>query len=121
MAFSPCGRLLAYGIDHLSLALRDVGTGTVIHPLHGHSQTIYGLDWSPSEPILASSSSDGTIRLWDADTGACVQTLEPPGPYAGMNIAGTIGLSDTQRAALQALGAVEDMPGHAMPAVRLVA
>jgi DNA-binding CsgD family transcriptional regulator len=50
---------------------------------------------------------DGTVRLWNTDTGTCVQTLVPPGPYAGMNIAGATGLSDMQRAALQALGAEE--------------
>ena len=121
VAFSPRGRLLAYGIDHVSLALRDVCTGTMLHTLHGHSRTIYGLDWSPSEAILASSSWDGTIRLWDADTGACVQTLAPPGPYAGMNITGATGMSDTQRAALQVLGAVEAMPRPARLAVRHVA
>jgi WD40 repeat protein len=59
---------------------------------------------------LASSSSDGTIKLWAVQTGECVQTLRSDRPYERMNIAGAQGLTEAQRAALKALGAVED-PG----------
>ena len=108
VAFSPHGDLVAHTHNYIDLVLRDVGTGTVTHTLRGHSGMIYGLDWSLSEPILASSAWDGTIRLWNVESGACVEILQPPGPYAGMNIAGATGISDAQRAALQTLGAVED-------------
>jgi WD40 repeat protein len=107
IAFSPRGDLLAHGIEEVSLVIRDVRSGTVIHMLRGHTSTIIGLDFSPTEPILASSGWDGPIRVWDVETGACLHTLRVPGPYDGMNITGVTGISEAQKAALKTLGAVE--------------
>jgi hypothetical protein len=39
---------------------------------------------------------------------ACLATLHAPGPYVGMNITGVIGITDSQKGTLLALGAVED-------------
>jgi hypothetical protein len=35
-------------------------------------------------------------------------SVAPPGPYAGMKITGVTGISEAQKAALRALGAVEE-------------
>nr|MDJ0718873.1 hypothetical protein [Prochloraceae cyanobacterium] len=56
--------------------------------------------------ILASSSGDETIKLWDLATGNCQQTWRVERFYEGMNISGAIGLSEEQKATLKALGAV---------------
>jgi len=32
--------------------------------------------------------------VWDVETGACLHTLRAPGPYAGMNIAGVMGMTE---------------------------
>ena len=63
--------------------------------------------------LLASSSGDETIKLWDVTAALAgggksdpLQTLKMPGPYAGMKISGVTGISDAQKAALTALGAV---------------
>jgi len=58
-----------------------------VHCLRGHTKEIYTIKWSPSpngvqrgvpaaDLTLASASFDATIRLWNAETGACVNTLE---------------------------------------------
>jgi WD40 repeat protein len=44
--------------------------------LRGHTDTIWALAFSPDDTLLASSSSDCTIRLWDMATCKCAGTLE---------------------------------------------
>ncbi|MFN6501102.1 MAG: hypothetical protein RMX65_029470 [Nostoc sp. DedQUE01] len=59
-------------------------------------------------PVLASSSEDQTIQLWDIETGQSLKILRTLRPYEGMNIKGVVGLTESQRATLFALGAVEE-------------
>ncbi len=44
--------------------------------LRGHTGPIGRIAWSPNGRLLASPSVDGTVRLWDVERGACVNTLE---------------------------------------------
>ncbi len=37
--------------------------------LTGHGDTIWNVQYSPDCQVLASASSDGTVRLWEVDTG----------------------------------------------------
>jgi eukaryotic-like serine/threonine-protein kinase len=41
--------------------------------LLGHEAAVLGLDFSPQGRLLASSSKDHSVRVWDADTGALLQ------------------------------------------------
>ena len=66
----------------------------------------------PNGEILVSGGEDGTIRLWNVQTGEQLKTLQPERPYERTNISGITGLTDAQKASLQALGAVEDATSH---------
>ena len=46
--------------------------------LRGHKGPIGRIAWSPNGRIIASPSDDGTIRLWNGQTGECLRTLEWP-------------------------------------------
>ena len=70
LTFSPCGRYLAagawwQGTDKMSIRLWDVVTCENIATFWGHTTDIQSLAFSPDATLLASSSYDGTILLWD--------------------------------------------------------
>lgn len=111
VAFSPDGTTLASGSLDCTICLWDVESGTLRSTLHGHTEIVYQVLFSPDGALLLSCSADGTIRFWDVrnpgGAGDCIHPLRVDGPYAGMNITDSIGLTAPQRTALKTLGAVE--------------
>lgn len=47
-----------------------------INRLEGHSDSVNGVSWNPKFPIIASASSDKTIKLWKPD-GTPITTAKP--------------------------------------------
>ncbi|MBO3457146.1 WD40 repeat domain-containing protein [Aetokthonos hydrillicola Thurmond2011] len=107
IAFTPDGQLLASGSEDRTIKLWDLQTNQCLYTLSGHDKWIQSVAFSPNGSVLASGSEDETIKLWDVATGNCIQTLRSPRPYEGMNIIGTTGLTDGQKAVLIALGAIQ--------------
>lgn len=108
VVFSPNGRWVASASWDKTVSVWDAQRGVLVRDLCGHTESVKFLAFSPDNAWLASSSHDETVRVWGVETGACVATLRPPGPYAGMNITGVTGIAEAQKAALVALGAVEE-------------
>ena len=50
--------------------------GPLVAALHGHSNSVYALSFSPDGSRLASGSGDKTLKLWDVATGVPIATLE---------------------------------------------
>jgi WD40 repeat protein len=73
---------------------------------------VTSIAFSPDGQVLASNSNDSTIKLWDVNRGLCLKTIKSCNPdekpYNGMNISNVIGLTESQKTTLKALGAIED-------------
>jgi WD40 repeat protein len=88
IAFNPNGTQLASGSYDQTVKLWDVDTDQCLKTLQGHTSPVVCVAYSPTSLshlskggtdggyLLASSEFDGIIKLWNADTGECCQTLK---------------------------------------------
>ena len=70
--FSPDGKFLATAsgdAKSTSAKIWDAETGAETLSLAGHTSRIRGIDFSPDGKLIATGSRDGTIRIWDAESG----------------------------------------------------
>ncbi|HEX3480004.1 MAG TPA: hypothetical protein VHT91_33520 [Kofleriaceae bacterium] len=76
LRFSPDGaRLATAGADD-SVGVYRVDGGERLVSCTGHEAWVQSVDWSPRGDRLASVSNDGTLRIWDAATGAELERRE---------------------------------------------
>jgi WD40 repeat protein len=75
--------------------------------LHEHAGAVRGVALSAAGHLKASDNMDETVKLWEATSGAALHTLRPERRYERLDITGLTGMTDAQRTALLALGAVE--------------
>ena len=76
MAISGDGRLLASGDSNGSVFVWDMAKHLIASSLLGHTQYIGGCQFVPRSHLLATSSWDDTLRLWDASLGRPLVTLK---------------------------------------------
>jgi WD domain, G-beta repeat len=77
IAFSPDNRTFATGSSLEGITrLWDIETGECLQVLSGHQDLLWAIAFSPDGKILASCSSDNTIKLWDVASGDRLATLE---------------------------------------------
>ncbi|MEU9139952.1 AAA family ATPase [Streptomyces sp. NPDC048404] len=58
-------------------ALRSaMGDLCLTRTLTGHEQGIWGVAWSPDDSRVVTGSKDGSVRVWDVDSGTCVARFD---------------------------------------------
>lgn len=66
LSFNHNGTRLAAGTVKGEIKILEIPTGSLLTTLGGHSARVADLEFSPDNTLLASTSFDGTIRLWNA-------------------------------------------------------
>jgi WD40 repeat protein/serine/threonine protein kinase len=82
VAFSPDGKLLAFGGADNTVHLWDVSAGRELAVCRGHTSEVCGVCFSPDGRRLASTGMDRTVRVWDTATGRPVFSC----PLAGREL-----------------------------------
>jgi WD40 repeat protein len=80
LAISPDNRLVAagtFGAGTNKVYLWDLATGEPVLPQSDcHTEAVLAMDLSPDGSLIATGSADGTVRLWDAETGEHVRLID---------------------------------------------
>ena len=69
------GDIIAIGLGN-DVVLLDAITGITTSVLCGHTDTIHCLASSQDGTLLMSGSEDGTVRIWDVQTGGVIRTFD---------------------------------------------
>ncbi len=87
LAVSPNGHQVAIGCDDGLVEILDCHTLDTIQTLPGHEKSVTSVCWVKDETSLATGSWDGTIRIWDTESGTAtlvVHAVEEPGEDEGV-------------------------------------
>ena len=90
VAGSADGKLVFGGLRAGRINAWDVAAGQLVRQFNGHTDKVRQLAVSGNR--LASACLDGTVRVWDADTGQCLQTLQQGCPVEAVTFIGGLGL-----------------------------
>jgi WD40 repeat protein len=86
VAFSPDAATLAVANTN-EVKLWDWKAENELRTLTGHADRVTGVEFAPAGPLLATSSRDGTVKLWASTTGRLVATFAPTGSGAKQTMA----------------------------------
>jgi len=67
LAYNHKGNWFVSGDSKGNVKIWDTKNYTLLETLEGHRSRIYDIDFSPDDNLVASSSLDGTVRMWDCE------------------------------------------------------
>jgi WD40 repeat protein len=79
--FSHNGKLIATGggapTEDGEVKVFDVATGNQVFEIkNGHSDTVYGVSFSPDDKVLATCAADKFVKTWEVPTGKLLKVFE---------------------------------------------
>ena len=107
VVFSPNGRLLASASHDATARIWDVQTGECLKTFYTSPSRLMSIAFSPDGKILAASGENEKIWFWQIESGELIQTIQGNRLYEGMTITGATGLTEAQKEALIAFGAIQ--------------
>ncbi|KAK3823469.1 MAG: WD40-repeat-containing domain protein [Benniella sp.] len=73
-AYSPDGKSFAVAVE-CDISVYATSNWEKIRSLKGHEYLVWTVSYSPDSKQIASSSFDGTVRLWNSESGSLQHTL----------------------------------------------
>ncbi len=73
--------IITLGISTLTILHAEVIIDTPLQIFEEHRDWVQAADFSPDNKHIVTASEDGTIRLWECDTGECIDTLRSAGTH----------------------------------------
>jgi WD40 repeat protein len=99
MSYSSDGQFIAVGIADGTIQIWDVTINQLLLTLSGHDAKVTGVAFTHGQTLLASTSDDGTARIWTLEriypTGATSVAFSSTGALAMGSVDGSIRLIDT--------------------------
>jgi len=74
--FNPDGTQVCLGTSEHEVLVLDVQTSDVVNEFKGHSEPVITVAWDPKGEFVASASFDGSVKVWNVQSGTNVHTFD---------------------------------------------
>jgi WD40 repeat protein len=84
--FSSDGNMLAVAVcTNNYICIWDINKETIVQEMKGHTSNIISITYSGDGKQIVTTSYDGSIRIWNAETGFCKHIISCSAKYAEFN------------------------------------